>query len=63
MSTCTPGQASRISGVYPPTVQAFPIGEAMSKNVSIQGGNCNHRRYIPSSPAWWAGAWSSPTRC
>ena len=52
MSTCTPGQASRIIGVYPPTVQAFPIGEAMSKNVSIQGGNCNDRRYILSSPAW-----------
>ena len=36
-----------IIGVYPPTVQAFPIGEAMNKNLSILAGNCNHRRYIP----------------
>jgi threonine dehydrogenase-like Zn-dependent dehydrogenase len=36
-----------IIGVYPPTVQAFPIGEAMNKNLSIQAGNCNHRRYMP----------------
>ena len=36
-----------IIGVYPPTVQAFPIGEAMNKNLSIHAGNCNHRRYIP----------------
>ena len=36
-----------IIGVYPPTVQDFPIGEAMNKNLSILGGNCNHRRYIP----------------
>ena len=36
-----------IIGVYPPTVQAFPIGEAMNKNLSILAGNCNHRRYMP----------------
>ena len=36
-----------IIGVYPPTVQTFPIGEAMNKNLTILGGNCNHRRYIP----------------
>lgn len=36
-----------IIGVYPPTVQAFPIGEAMNKNLAIKAGNCNHRRYIP----------------
>jgi threonine dehydrogenase-like Zn-dependent dehydrogenase len=36
-----------ILGVYPPTVQAFPVGEAMNKNLSILAGNCNHRRYIP----------------
>jgi threonine dehydrogenase-like Zn-dependent dehydrogenase len=36
-----------IIGVYPPTVQAFPIGEAMNKNLSMLAGNCNHRRYIP----------------
>jgi len=37
-----------IIGVYPPTVQSFPIGQAMNKNLSINMGNCNHRKYIPS---------------
>jgi len=34
-------------GVYPPTVERFPIGAAMMKNLTITMGNCNHRRYIP----------------
>jgi threonine dehydrogenase-like Zn-dependent dehydrogenase len=34
-------------GVYPPTVETFPIGAAMMKNLTITGGNCNHRKYIP----------------
>jgi threonine dehydrogenase-like Zn-dependent dehydrogenase len=36
-----------IMGVYPPTMQHFPIGEAISKNLRINAGNCNHRKYIP----------------
>jgi threonine dehydrogenase-like Zn-dependent dehydrogenase len=36
-----------IIGVYPETVQMFPIGNAMNKNLRIQMGNCNHRKYIP----------------
>jgi len=36
-----------IIGVYPSTVQHFPIGNAMNKNLRINMGNCNHRRYIP----------------
>ncbi len=36
-----------IIGVYPQTVNVFPIGMAMMKNVSINTGNCNHRKYIP----------------
>lgn len=36
-----------IIGVYPPTVQLFPIGMAMGKNLNIRMGNCNHRKYIP----------------
>jgi threonine dehydrogenase-like Zn-dependent dehydrogenase len=36
-----------IIGVYPPTVQTFPIGQAMNKNLTIRMGNCNHRKYIP----------------
>jgi threonine dehydrogenase-like Zn-dependent dehydrogenase len=34
--------------VYPEAMQSFPIGKAMNKNLTIQMGNCNHRRYIPS---------------
>lgn len=36
-----------IIGVYPPNDRSFPIGMAMNKNLSINMGNCNHRRYIP----------------
>ncbi|MFN2431873.1 MAG: zinc-dependent alcohol dehydrogenase [Gemmatimonadota bacterium] len=36
-----------IIGVYPQTARTFPIGEAMNKNLTINMGNCNHRRYIP----------------
>jgi threonine dehydrogenase-like Zn-dependent dehydrogenase len=34
-------------GVYPSTVIFFPIGAAMMKNITINMGNCNHRKYIP----------------
>lgn len=36
-----------IVGVYPQTVDFFPIGAAMMKNLTINMGNCNHRKYIP----------------
>lgn len=36
-----------IIGVYPPSMQSFPLGLAMNKNLTIKAGNCNHRRYIP----------------
>lgn len=36
-----------VIGVYPPTFAAFPFGEAMNKNLTIQAGNCPHRRFIP----------------
>lgn len=36
-----------IIGVYPQTAQSFPIGMAMNKNLTINMGNCHHRRYIP----------------
>jgi threonine dehydrogenase-like Zn-dependent dehydrogenase len=49
-----------IIGVYPPTVQAFPIGEAMNKNLSILAGNCNHRRYIPELISLVAGGAVEP---
>jgi threonine dehydrogenase-like Zn-dependent dehydrogenase len=36
-----------IVGVYPPTMESFPLGLAMNKNLTVKAGNCNHRRYIP----------------
>lgn len=36
-----------IVGVYSPDAEEFPIGQAMNKNLSINMGNCNHRRYMP----------------
>jgi threonine dehydrogenase-like Zn-dependent dehydrogenase len=36
-----------IVGVYPQSERTFPIGVAMNKNLSINTGNCNHRRYLP----------------
>ncbi len=36
-----------IIGVYPPQADSFPIGLAMNKNLTINMGNCHHRKYIP----------------
>lgn len=36
-----------IIGVYPPEARSFPIGLAMNKNLTINMGNCHHRKYIP----------------
>lgn len=36
-----------IIGVYPPQLMSFPIGKAMNKNLTLQMGNCNHRKYLP----------------
>ena len=38
---------SAVIGVYPPTQKDFPIGQAMSKNLTVKMGNCHHRKYIP----------------
>ncbi|NLW87079.1 MAG: glutathione-dependent formaldehyde dehydrogenase [Planctomycetes bacterium] len=37
-----------IIGVYPQTAQFFPLGAAMERNITVQMGNCNHRKYIPT---------------
>lgn len=37
-----------IIGVYPEGMEHFPIGQAMMKNLTLNMGNCNHRKYIPS---------------
>lgn len=39
------GGTISIIGVYPPTDNHFPIGQAMNKNVTLRMGNANHRRY------------------
>ena len=36
-----------IIGVYPDTMQSFPVGIAVQKNLTIKMGNCPHRRIIP----------------
>lgn len=36
-----------IIGVYTELLDAFPIGQAMGKNLTITMGNCNHRKYFP----------------
>ncbi len=36
-----------IMGVYPQSARSFPIGQAMNKNLTIQMGNCHHRKYLP----------------
>ncbi|GAB3378938.1 zinc-dependent alcohol dehydrogenase [Azotobacter armeniacus] len=36
-----------IIGVYPPQAHSFPIGLATEKNLTINMGNCHHRKYIP----------------
>jgi len=36
-----------IIGVYPSADSFFPIGAAMNKNLTVNMGNCNHRKYIP----------------
>ena len=36
-----------VIGVYPQTFRSFPIGLAVNRNLTIQMGNCPHRKYIP----------------
>jgi threonine dehydrogenase-like Zn-dependent dehydrogenase len=43
---CKAGTLSVI-GVYSELSRTFPIGRAMDKNLTVKGGNCHHRRYIP----------------
>ncbi len=35
-----------VIGVYPQTAKTFPIGEAMNRNIAVNMGNCNHRKYL-----------------
>ncbi|WAP50689.1 glutathione-dependent formaldehyde dehydrogenase [Arthrobacter sp. ATA002] len=37
-----------IIGVYPPSFQTYPMGEAMNKNLTIRMGNCDHHSVTPA---------------
>jgi threonine dehydrogenase-like Zn-dependent dehydrogenase len=50
-----------IIGVYPPQHEAFPIGAAMNRNLTIKLGNCNHRRYVPGLLSRIATGGADPT--
>jgi threonine dehydrogenase-like Zn-dependent dehydrogenase len=36
-----------VIGVYPMTARFFPIGMAMNRNLTVNLGNCPHRKYLP----------------
>lgn len=36
-----------VIGVYSPALTSYPIGQAMNKNLTIRGGNCDHRSVTP----------------
>jgi threonine dehydrogenase-like Zn-dependent dehydrogenase len=50
-----------IIGVYPPAYESFPLGTAMNRNLTIQAGNCNHRRYAPGLLSRIAAGAADPT--
>lgn len=50
-----------IIGVYPPQDEVFPIGQAMNKNLTMNMGNCNHRRYLPLLLRWVRSGAVDPT--
>lgn len=51
-----------IIGVYPPTMQQYPIGKAMGKSLTIRMGDCPHRRYLPRALRWVANGTIRPSR-
>jgi len=36
-----------VIGVYSPTAETYPIGEAMNKNLTVRLGNCDHHSVTP----------------
>ena len=36
-----------VIGVFPPPAMIAPIGVVQQRNLTVRGGNCNHRKYIP----------------
>ncbi len=50
-----------VIGVYPQSAMIFPIGEAMERQLKINMGNCNHRKYIPELARMVAAGAIDPT--
>ncbi len=40
----------------------FPIGALQQRNLTVRGGNCNHRRYIPRLVGMVAAGVLDPTK-
>jgi threonine dehydrogenase-like Zn-dependent dehydrogenase len=36
-----------VIGVFPPQAMTAPIGVIQQRNLTVRGGNANHRKYIP----------------
>ena len=62
VETVAKGGTIAIIGVYPETVQVFPIGQAMNKKVTLTMGHCPHRKYIPELMSLISAAWSTQRR-
>ncbi len=41
------GGSIGVIGVFPPQAMTFPVGALQQRNLTLKGGNCNHRKYIP----------------
>ncbi|GHF65741.1 threonine dehydrogenase-like Zn-dependent dehydrogenase [Deinococcus metalli] len=50
-----------IIGVYSPSVEKYPLGKAMNKNLTVRMGNCNHRTHIPKLLEYVAAGVVDPT--
>ncbi len=35
-----------VIGVFLPQAMTFPIGTLQQRNLTVRGGNCNHRKYM-----------------
>ncbi len=40
------GGSIGVIGVFPPQAMTFPVGALQQRNLTLKGGNCNHRKYI-----------------
>ena len=36
-----------VIGVFPPQAMTAPMGTIQQRNLTVRGGNCNHRKYMP----------------